>query len=105
MNDRYSIMGAAWGAPIRSVDVQIDDGPWLPATLDTPASETAAARGYAWRFWTFDWGRPASGEHRVRSRAVDVNGNVQPAYNDPVITSRRTYWEAHGQIARHIRIT
>ena len=103
-NDRYTVMGAAWGAPIRAVDVQIDDGPWLPTTLDTPASETAASRGYAWRFWTFDWGRPTSREHRVRSRAIDVNGNVQPLYNDPVITSRRTYWEAHGQIARTVRI-
>jgi DMSO/TMAO reductase YedYZ molybdopterin-dependent catalytic subunit len=103
MNDRYTIMGAAWGAPIQSVDVQIDDGPWLPAVLEAPASGDAG-RGYAWRFWTFDWGRPASGDHRVRSRAIDVKGNVQPAQNDPVITSRRTYWEANGQIARRVRI-
>jgi DMSO/TMAO reductase YedYZ molybdopterin-dependent catalytic subunit len=103
-NDRYRIMGAAWGAPIRAVEVQIDDGPWLPATLDAPASDSGTDPGYAWRFWTFDWGRPASGDHRVRSRATDVNGNVQPAPNDAVITSRRTYWEANGQIARQVRI-
>ena len=27
----YRIIGAAWGAPIARVEVQIDDGPWLPA--------------------------------------------------------------------------
>ncbi|HYO83585.1 MAG TPA: molybdopterin-dependent oxidoreductase, partial [Bryobacteraceae bacterium] len=26
---RYSIMGAAWGAPIKAVEFQIHDGPWL----------------------------------------------------------------------------
>ena len=31
---RYSIMGAAWGAPIAEVEVQIDDGPWRTAELD-----------------------------------------------------------------------
>ena len=32
--DRYTIIGAAWGAPIAEVEVQIDDGPWMTATLD-----------------------------------------------------------------------
>jgi hypothetical protein len=31
---QYHIVGAAWGAPIAQVEVQIDDGPWLPATID-----------------------------------------------------------------------
>jgi DMSO/TMAO reductase YedYZ molybdopterin-dependent catalytic subunit len=35
-NGRYSVMGAAWGAPIASVEVQIDDGPWMPTRLDAP---------------------------------------------------------------------
>lgn len=105
INDRYSVTGAAWGAPIRAVEVQINDGPWLLTSLDSPASDAAAARGFAWRFWTFDWGRPGPGNHRIRSRAFDMKGNVQPATNDSVITSRRTYWEANGQIARHVRIT
>lgn len=104
MNDQYRIMGAAWGAPIRAVEVQINDGPWLPTSIEGMASDAAAARGYAWRFWTFDWGRPGPGDYRVRSRAIDMKGNVQPAPNDPVITSRRTYWEANGQIAREVRI-
>ena len=30
----YRISGAAWGAPIAKVEVKIDDGPWLEATID-----------------------------------------------------------------------
>ena len=30
----YRIVGAAWGAPIERVEVQIDQGPWAPATID-----------------------------------------------------------------------
>jgi DMSO/TMAO reductase YedYZ molybdopterin-dependent catalytic subunit len=32
--DQYAIMGAAWGAPIADVEVQIDDGPWMAAKLE-----------------------------------------------------------------------
>ncbi|HYO80248.1 MAG TPA: hypothetical protein VES20_02515, partial [Bryobacteraceae bacterium] len=102
---RYSIMGAAWGAPIKAVEVQIHDGPWLPTTLDDqPYQSGRKARRYAWTFWRFDWGSPRSGEHRIRSRAIDVDGNVQPAPTDAFLTSRRTYWENNGQIARMVRI-
>ena len=31
--NRYTIMGAAWGAPIAAVQVRIDEGPWSTATL------------------------------------------------------------------------
>ena len=31
---QYRIVGAAWGAPIARVEVQVDDGPWRPATID-----------------------------------------------------------------------
>ena len=143
--NRYVIMGAAWGAPIAGVQVRIDDGPWTAATLygsspggerscppgspatprpasffvptpdclgwvpnDHPLAVGAAAQpssGYAWRFWTFDWGMPAPGEHRVTSRAIDVNGNVQPAPTDPFLASRRTYWESNGHITRRVLIS
>ena len=36
-NGRYSTLGAAWGAPIAAVQVQIDEGPWLAARLESPA--------------------------------------------------------------------
>jgi DMSO/TMAO reductase YedYZ molybdopterin-dependent catalytic subunit len=103
--DRYAVLGAAWGAPIAAVEVQIDNGPWTAARLVGPVPERRRLRGYAWRFWTFDWGTPASGEHRIRSRAFDVDGNIQPAPDDPFLASKRTFWESNGQITRRVRIS
>jgi DMSO/TMAO reductase YedYZ molybdopterin-dependent catalytic subunit len=107
--DQYAIMGAAWGAPIAAVEVQVDDGPWMPATLDGPAvgQSTSSSRNsrYSWRFWRFNWGRPAAGEHRIKSRATDLEGNVQPAPNDPFLDSKRTYWESNGHITRRVMIS
>jgi DMSO/TMAO reductase YedYZ molybdopterin-dependent catalytic subunit len=106
---RYTVMGAAWGAPISDVEVQIDNGRWMPADLDDRRhghghGGSRDRDGFAWRFWWFDWGRPASGEHTIRSRAFDADGNMQPPPEDPVLTSRVTYWENNGQIARRIKL-
>jgi DMSO/TMAO reductase YedYZ molybdopterin-dependent catalytic subunit len=98
--DQYRIIGAAWGAPIAKVEVQIDGGPWLPAIIDR--SEEA---DHAWRIWSLDWDRPSSGEHRITSRAVDFEGHVQPAMDDPVIANKRTYWESNGQVTRRVRVS
>jgi DMSO/TMAO reductase YedYZ molybdopterin-dependent catalytic subunit len=95
----YRIAGAAWGAPIGRVEVQIDGGPWMSATLTEGTTS-----GFAWRFWTLDWGLPSPGEHSIVSRAVDMDGNVQPAPSDPPIATKRTYWESTGQITRRVRI-
>ncbi len=97
-NGQYRIMGAAWGTPIQRVEVQIDGGAWQPATL------AQGSNAFAWNFWQLDWNDPAAGEHDVSSRAVDKNGNVQPAPTDPIITNKHTYWESNGQITRHLRI-
>jgi DMSO/TMAO reductase YedYZ molybdopterin-dependent catalytic subunit len=121
---RYAIMGAAWGAPIAAVEVQVDNGPWMPTRLDrrphgieaeTDEEHLTANSGdyghsrrrrrdYSWRFWHFNWGTPATGEHRIRSRAFDTDGNMQPAPDDPFLASRITYWEANGQITRKVLI-
>jgi DMSO/TMAO reductase YedYZ molybdopterin-dependent catalytic subunit len=100
--NRYSIMGAAWGAPVAKVQVQIDGGPWMDTRLATPGMQRS--HRYAWSFWVFDWGTPTPGEHSVRSRAFDVDGNVQPAPDDPYLASRRTFWENNGQITRRVLI-
>lgn len=100
-SNRYSIMGAAWGAPIEKVEVQVDSGAWMTASLD---SALPRSRGYSWRFWTFDWGTPTPGEHTIRSRAFDVDGKIQPAQDDAFLASRRTYWESNGHVARRVLI-
>jgi DMSO/TMAO reductase YedYZ molybdopterin-dependent catalytic subunit len=98
-NGRYRIVGAAWGAPIAGVEVQIDGGPWVPATIDR--SEEAE---FAWKVWSLDWANASPGEHAITSRAIDPAGNVQLAMDDPRIANKQTYWESHGQVTRRVRI-
>jgi DMSO/TMAO reductase YedYZ molybdopterin-dependent catalytic subunit len=95
--DTYRIEGAAWGAPIRYVDVKIDDGAWQRVQLDR--SQHAE---HAWSFWTFDWADPTPGEHTITSRATDTSGKVQPAQDDPRIANKITYWESNGQVTRRV---
>ncbi len=96
----YQIMGAAWGAPIAGVEVRIDDGPWEAATLTEGQGEE-----FAWTFWTLDWATPDPGEHTVTSRATAVDGEVQPAPNDPFLTGKTSFYESNGHITRRVRIT
>ena len=99
VGDAYRIVGAAWGAPIDKVEVKVDSGPWMPATIDH--SEEAE---FAWKMWSLDWPKPSPGEHTVTSRAIDASGKIQPAMDDPWIAKKHTYWESNGQVTRHIRI-
>jgi len=96
----YRIDGAAWGAPIDRVEVQIDDGAWSRVPLD----DTQPRSDYTWVFWSLDWSAPAAGEHTITSRAIDTNGNIQPAADDPLLANKITYWESNGQITRHVSI-
>ena len=99
-DDAYRIEGAAWGRPIGRVEVQIDDGPWQAAVLDTDN-----VRRFSWRFWSLDWLDAEPGDHTITSRAIDTEGNIQPAKNDPLIAGKITYWESNGQITRQVRIS
>jgi DMSO/TMAO reductase YedYZ molybdopterin-dependent catalytic subunit len=97
--DKLIIQGAAWGAPIQKVEVQIDGGAWQRAKVD------AGQKGeFTWKFWTLDWPGAAAGEHTITSRAVDAAGHVQPAATDPVIANKQTYWESNGQITRRVKV-
>ena len=67
------------GRPVASVEVQVDGGPWMPATITEGMRlrlrlEVLVA-GLA--------GSPTPGEHTITSRATDTAGNVQPAMTDP----------------------
>ena len=69
------LTGRAWAGRtgVSRVEVSSDDGAtWSAATLEQPVSELA------WRGWSFEWdARP--GRYRVRARAIDENGIIQPS--------------------------
>jgi DMSO/TMAO reductase YedYZ molybdopterin-dependent catalytic subunit len=98
-DNQYQVIGMAWGRPIARVEVRIDDGPWVDASIDR--SEEAQ---HAWKPWTLAWKDPAPGQHSITSRATDTAANVQPSMNDPRIARKLTYWESNGQVTRRIEI-
>lgn len=68
----YTFAGVAW-APTRGismVEVQIDDGAWLPAELSIPLSNDA------WVQWRVD-AEVGAGDHVVQVRATDGLGDTQ----------------------------
>jgi DMSO/TMAO reductase YedYZ molybdopterin-dependent catalytic subunit len=68
-----AIAGVAW-AGLRSVDrveVRIDDGDWIEATLSGELSENS------WRQWMISWDA-TPGDHTVQVRATDGLGETQP---------------------------
>lgn len=95
--------GAAWsdGTPVEKVEVRIDDGPWRPARLERKPKDAP----FTWTFWHLDWPNPPAGDHTVVSRAIDADGRVQPAGDDPAIKDKKTYWEANQQWPRRLRLT
>lgn len=95
------LAGAAWGdgTPIRSVEVSVDGGAWMPARIDRSPRDR-----YTWRFFTFDWKGAEPGEHTVVSRAIDEEGRIQPTKDDPQIKLKETYWEASQQWPRKLKL-
>ncbi|HEU0181842.1 MAG TPA: molybdopterin-dependent oxidoreductase, partial [Agromyces mariniharenae] len=67
-----TVAGVAWHqhVGIAAVDVQVDDGPWQPATLAEAISIDT------WVQWRFDWDAD-SGTHTLRVRATGADGEVQ----------------------------
>ena len=84
------------GTPLSSVEVRIDEGPWLPATIDR--SSTA----YSWKLFTYYWENAPRGEHRILSRVIDAYGRVQPEEKD--LELKKTRWENNAQFTRTVMI-
>ena len=96
------ITGAVWNdgvSPIKTVEVRIDGGDWLRASLGEGRSNR-----HAWTFWECLWTSPQPGEHTIVSRGIDLSGHTQPAAGDPEIRLKKTYWEATQQVPRKIRV-
>lgn len=98
MGGRYRITGFALndGTPLQRVEIKIDNGPWQVAELDPNNTQ------YSWKLFGMDWTNPSPGEHTIVSRAIDVNGNVQPTQD--ALPEKVSYWEDFGQFPRTVRI-
>ena len=101
---RYEIIGVAWGAPVAVLEVSIDGGPFAAAERVEGGSHRPAS-GLTWSFWRYDWGSVPAGTHQITTRAIDMDGNVQPAPGDPFLAAKRTYRESNGQITRRVVIS
>ena len=81
------------------MQVKVDDGQWRDAALRREAGSK-----YSWTFFSIDLGPLDPGQHRLVSRAIGVDGRVQPAADDDEIALKRTYWEAYQQWPREIEL-
>jgi len=84
------------GTPLKSVEVQIDNGPWQKATLDPKNSQ------YSWKLFTYKWEGATPGEHTLVSRATDANGVVQPTTAE--LSRKKTFLEDNAQFPRKVMI-
>jgi DMSO/TMAO reductase YedYZ molybdopterin-dependent catalytic subunit len=69
---QVTIAGVAW-APDRgvsAVEVQVDDGGWVPATISSPISDAT------WVQFAHTW-EATPGDHRLSVRATDGDGEIQ----------------------------
>lgn len=84
-NGRLNVFGVAItdGTPLKTVEVQVDEGPWVAAKLEKPANP------YAWTWFRADLPAPAPGAHTVASKATDALGRTQP----PNLDLKKTNWE------------
>jgi DMSO/TMAO reductase YedYZ molybdopterin-dependent catalytic subunit len=82
------------GTALTSVEVQLDEGPWVPAKLDTPPNP------YAWTWFRAEVAAPAAGEHTVASKATDALGRTQPVD----LSMKKTNWENNAIWRRSITV-
>jgi DMSO/TMAO reductase YedYZ molybdopterin-dependent catalytic subunit len=81
-----AVAGVAWDqhVGVSKVEVQVDDGAWLPARLATvPSTDT-------WRQWVVAWTPPKPGSYTLRVRATDSVGTPQNEFVRDVFPSGAT---------------
>lgn len=90
-----SVFGVAItdGTPLKMVEVRLDEGAWVAATLEPPPNP------YAWTWFRASLPAPAAGAHTVASRATDALGRTQP----PNLDLKKTNWENNAIWTRTIQ--
>jgi DMSO/TMAO reductase YedYZ molybdopterin-dependent catalytic subunit len=84
---RVAVAGVAW-APTRGiskVELQVDEGEWLPARLGDVLSDNT------WVQWLAEWDA-TPGDHRLRVRATDGTGSTQTDEVAPPEPDGATGW-------------
>lgn len=85
---KIPIAGVAWAQSvgIDRVEVSIDDGDWVPATLSTPINDDT------WVQWFMEWDA-TPGTHYVAVRAVNKNGDLQIQERAPIAPNGSSGWQ------------
>ena len=85
---RTPIAGVAWAQTvgIDRVEVSIDDGDWVPATLSTPIGDDT------WVQWFTEWDA-TPGTHYVAVRAINKNGDLQISERAPIAPDGSSGWQ------------
>jgi DMSO/TMAO reductase YedYZ molybdopterin-dependent catalytic subunit len=96
----YKVMGVVLndGTPIKSVEVQVDNGAWQPATM-----ESSTTGKYSWKLFTYTWNGATPGEHTLVSRVTDATGRVQPTAQD--LETKKSFLEDNSQHPRKVMIS
>jgi DMSO/TMAO reductase YedYZ molybdopterin-dependent catalytic subunit len=84
------------GTPLKSVEVQIDNGPWQKATLDPGNTK------YSWKLFTYKWEGATPGEHTLVSRVTDADGEVQPTAAE--LSRKKTFLQDNSRYPRKVMI-
>ncbi|MDN3444330.1 molybdopterin-dependent oxidoreductase [Microbacterium sp. APC 3901] len=85
---RIPIAGVAWAQTvgIERVEVRIDEGDWIPATLSSPINENT------WVQWFMEWDA-TPGTHYVAVRAINKNGDMQIEERAPIAPNGSSGWQ------------
>jgi DMSO/TMAO reductase YedYZ molybdopterin-dependent catalytic subunit len=96
----YKVLGVVLndGTPLKSVEVSVDDGPWAPAALDPSTKDK-----YSWKLFTYNWTGVKPGAHSLVSRAIDVNGKVQPTAQE--LETKKSFLEENAQSPRKVMVS
>ncbi|WP_282848142.1 molybdopterin-dependent oxidoreductase [Microbacterium oxydans] len=85
---KIPIAGVAWAQSvgIERVEVSIDNGDWMPATLSAPINDDT------WVQWFMEWDA-TPGTHYVAVRAVNKNGDLQIEERAPIAPNGSSGWQ------------
>jgi DMSO/TMAO reductase YedYZ molybdopterin-dependent catalytic subunit len=86
------------GAPLKLVEVKIDEGPWQAATID-PATKDK----FGWKIFHYTWSGATPGAHTVVSRVTEASGKVQPTEQE--LENKKSFLEHNPQSPRKIMIS